>query len=140
MPRAIFKIRDPGTKLTRRMTFDELPSWHELSLLIGATYDILLNDVGISYVDFDGDNIVASTQDELEDMYLHATFPNHAIHVDVINLKAIRAVDHSLQVSTLPFLCIIAFNIMRRGGVSQHHPNLRHPRCQVFRHLATAPC
>jgi hypothetical protein len=61
---------------TRRVAFEQSPSWNELAAKIGALYDIPTQSVAVSYVDSDGDQVTLSSQEELQDYYLTEVRPN----------------------------------------------------------------
>ncbi|KAK7465412.1 hypothetical protein VKT23_005390 [Stygiomarasmius scandens] len=63
-----FKLKSPSG-LTRRVSFDNLPSWAELSEKVHVLYDIPLDNVALSYIDAEEDEITMSSQEELQDYY-----------------------------------------------------------------------
>ncbi|KAG2155568.1 hypothetical protein DEU56DRAFT_768054 [Suillus clintonianus] len=65
---AQFKISNPGG-LTRRLVFLAHPTWAILSSKISATFGIPTDNVGVSYLDQDGDEVTLSSDEELQDYY-----------------------------------------------------------------------
>ncbi|KAF9502375.1 hypothetical protein BDN71DRAFT_1437965 [Pleurotus eryngii] len=52
---------------TRRITFPSWPDWQTLAQKIESLYNIPFDNIGVSYVDNDGDEVTLSSQEELED-------------------------------------------------------------------------
>jgi hypothetical protein len=67
-----FKLSKPGG-LTRRLVFPDRPSWATLSSKIGTVYGIATYNVGVSYIDQDGDEVTLSSEEELQDYYSSPT-------------------------------------------------------------------
>ncbi|KAG2115488.1 hypothetical protein DEU56DRAFT_840998 [Suillus clintonianus] len=65
---ALFKISKGG--LTRRLTFSAHPDWAFLSFKIGTAFGIATENVGVSYLDQDGDEVTFSSEEELQDYYI----------------------------------------------------------------------
>ncbi|EIW87024.1 hypothetical protein CONPUDRAFT_79208 [Coniophora puteana RWD-64-598 SS2] len=65
---AVFKLTRPGS-LTRRLNFATQPSWSVLSVRISTLFDIPFADVGVSYIDPDGDEVTLSSEEELQEFY-----------------------------------------------------------------------
>lgn len=66
-----FKItHQNGSGQTRRLTFPSNPSWFNLAFRAGSLFGISVENVAITYVDGDGDEITMSTQEELEEFYV----------------------------------------------------------------------
>ncbi|KAG1754884.1 uncharacterized protein EDB91DRAFT_258202 [Suillus paluster] len=63
-----FKLSKQGA-LTRRLEFTGHPTWDVLSSKISALFGIPTDNVGASYVDQDGDEIVFSSEEELQAYY-----------------------------------------------------------------------
>ncbi|KZT55034.1 hypothetical protein CALCODRAFT_485077 [Calocera cornea HHB12733] len=55
--------------LTRRLHFPAAPSFTELAERVEDSYGVPAADVGLSYVDTDGDEITLSTEEELREYY-----------------------------------------------------------------------
>jgi hypothetical protein len=58
------KLLMPGDP-TRRLTFTDKPSWSLLASKIESYYGIPASNVGVSYIDNDGDEVTLSSEDEL---------------------------------------------------------------------------
>lgn len=69
MSRTLFKFTKPPDGLTRRVMFPVQPSWSELSAKLESLYSIPMQDVGVSYIDQDGDEVTLSSEEELRDFY-----------------------------------------------------------------------
>ena len=71
MSGTLFKLTKPPDGLTRRVLFSPgpMPTWDQLAERIESLYDIPKNDVGVSYLDTDGDEVTLSSNDELQDYY-----------------------------------------------------------------------
>lgn len=65
---AHFKLSKQGG-LTRRLTFPTHPSWAVLSSKISETFGITTDNIGVSYLDQDGDEVTFSSEEELQDYY-----------------------------------------------------------------------
>lgn len=65
---AQFKLSKQGG-LTRRLTFLAHPSWAVLSSKINETFGIATDNIGVSYLDQDGDEVTFSSEEELQDYY-----------------------------------------------------------------------
>ena len=90
--------------LTRRITFVTRPTWSLLSARIANLYDIAIENVGVSYIDSDGDDVTLSTDDELQDFYMSVLIPDGdaiklAVH-DLSSLRAASIASHSLPSAT----------------------------------------
>ncbi|PPQ78030.1 hypothetical protein CVT25_015576, partial [Psilocybe cyanescens] len=72
---------------TRRVTFPNLPPWHELASKLHDLYDIPLDKVGVSYVDNDNDEITASSDEELQDFYQTSHQPGKPFKFKVLDLS-----------------------------------------------------
>ncbi|KAG6334535.1 hypothetical protein ID866_4551 [Astraeus odoratus] len=55
--------------ITRRVNFDERPNWSDLSAKIATLFNIPTENVAVSYVDADGDEITLSSDEELREFY-----------------------------------------------------------------------
>lgn len=67
--------------LTRRLAFQDRPSWAILSSKIGTMYGIATYDVGVSYIDQDGDEVTLSSEEELQDYYSTLAAKDHNITI-----------------------------------------------------------
>ncbi|KAF8523133.1 hypothetical protein BU17DRAFT_86286 [Hysterangium stoloniferum] len=74
LPRMLqIKLVQTGTdphKVTRKLTFPQLPLWSVLATRIENLYGIPSKDVGLSYIDSDGDEVTLSSQEELQDYHM----------------------------------------------------------------------
>ncbi|KAH7927282.1 hypothetical protein BV22DRAFT_1111210 [Leucogyrophana mollusca] len=96
-----FKFSKPGG-LTRRIAFRARPSWDELSAKIGSLYEIEDNNIGVSYLDNDGDEVTLSSEDELQDYYRGLSSPGPLIRFVVQDLNALRSTDgHSSRARSI---------------------------------------
>ncbi|KAF8528307.1 hypothetical protein JB92DRAFT_3087081 [Gautieria morchelliformis] len=88
-----FKLVQTGRNaLMRRVTFAEQPTWFSLASRIEGLYGIPLQDVGVSYIDTDGDEITLSTHEELRDYYVTVSSGcNSPIKFTVKNIGHMRA-------------------------------------------------
>ncbi|KAF8578740.1 hypothetical protein K439DRAFT_451013 [Ramaria rubella] len=88
-----FKLTQTGPgALTRRVTFAEQPTWFVLASRLEALYGIPIQDVGVTYLDSDGDEITISTHEEMQDYYAFVpTGPNETIKFTVKNIGSLRA-------------------------------------------------
>ena len=69
MSQTLFKFSKPPDGLTRRVMFTHQPTWPELSSKLESLYDIPRDNIGVSYVDSDGDEVTLSSDEELKDFY-----------------------------------------------------------------------
>ncbi|KIJ22070.1 hypothetical protein PAXINDRAFT_165369 [Paxillus involutus ATCC 200175] len=80
--------------LTRRITFTMRPSWSLLCNRIGTLYDIGTQNVGVSYVDSDGDEVTLSSDEELQDFYRSIPIGGKdTIKFTVHDLSTLRTAD-----------------------------------------------
>ncbi|KAF8922010.1 hypothetical protein CPB85DRAFT_14801 [Mucidula mucida] len=92
----IFKLNRASE--TRRLSFNQLPSWDVLSEKIHTLYGIPEdNMIGLTYVDSDGDNITLSSNGELADFYQSSYRPGDVIKFVVQDLRQSRAASESLR-------------------------------------------
>lgn len=90
---AQFKLSKQGG-LTRRLTFPAHPSWAVLSSKINETFGIATDNIGVSYLDQDGDEVTFSSEEELQDYYStlgDAKFK--LIRLSVQDLSSLRSTD-----------------------------------------------
>lgn len=90
--------------LTRRITFVTRPTWSLLSARIVNLYNIAIENVGVSYVDSDGDEVTLSSDGELQDFYTSVLVAGDgaiklAVH-DLSSLRAANTASHSLPSAT----------------------------------------
>ena len=69
MSNTVFKIANPVDGFARRFAFASAPTWAELAGKLESTYGIRKDDVCVSYVDSDGDEIVLSSDAELKEYF-----------------------------------------------------------------------
>ncbi|KAL1739481.1 hypothetical protein HDZ31DRAFT_49328 [Schizophyllum fasciatum] len=83
--------------LTRRVSFPALPAWPELARKAAELYAIPVNNVAVSYVDSDGDEVTASTQAELDDFFRqNGTAPIKLVVFDMEQARSeSRSVPHT---------------------------------------------
>lgn len=91
-----FKLTDPLTETTRRITLPSpAPSWAVLAGKISFLFSIPTNNVAVSYIDYDGDEVTLSTDDELEEFYESMEFKTSArlggVKLTVKDLSSMRA-------------------------------------------------
>jgi hypothetical protein len=84
-----FKLSKPDG-LTRRLTFQGVPTWVDLAAKISGLYSIPSDKLGVSYIDTDGDEVTLSSQEELEDFYQASYQPPQAIKFVVQDLRSLR--------------------------------------------------
>lgn len=90
---AQFKLSKQGG-LTRRLTFPTHPSWAVLSSKISEAFGITTDNIGVSYLDQDGDEVTFSSEEELQDYYSTlggAKFK--LIRLSVQDLSSLRSID-----------------------------------------------
>lgn len=86
--------------LTRRIVFPSRPTWSLLSTRIASLYDIAIDNVGVSYIDSDGDDVTLSSDQELQDFYMSLHIPSDgAIKFAVHDLSSLRSTS---AINTLP--------------------------------------
>ncbi|OJA19578.1 putative protein 10 [Rhizopogon vesiculosus] len=85
-----FKLSKQGG-LTRRLAFSDRPSWAILSSKIGAMYAIATDNVGVSYIDQDGDDVTLSSEEELQDYYNTLYDHRVTIKLAVQDLSSLRS-------------------------------------------------
>ncbi|KAF8807855.1 hypothetical protein BYT27DRAFT_6591192 [Phlegmacium glaucopus] len=87
MPPTYFKFTSPEG-LNRRLTFSEPPTWPLLAAKLHVLYDIPLDNVGVSYVDNDNDEITLSSDEELQDFYKLSHQSGQVIKFAVVDLHS----------------------------------------------------
>lgn len=77
MSTTLFKLTSPHPEsTTRRVAYFTRPTWNELAAKIEFIYGIPRDQVCVSYVDNDGDEVTLSTDEELQDYYRFNIKPN----------------------------------------------------------------
>ncbi|THV07515.1 hypothetical protein K435DRAFT_772426, partial [Dendrothele bispora CBS 962.96] len=94
-----FKLKSPNG-LTRRISFDTLPSWVDLSEKIYSLYGIPVDKVAVSYIDPEDDEVTMSTEEELQDYYLIYHSLIQKVEVARLTVQDLRA-PH-VDTKTLP--------------------------------------
>ncbi|KAG2156626.1 uncharacterized protein EDB93DRAFT_1326340 [Suillus bovinus] len=90
---AQFKLSKQGG-LTRRLTFPTHPSWALLSSKINEAFGIATDNIGVSYLDQDGDEVTLSSEEELQDYYDTLGDAKHRlIRLSVQDLSSLRSTD-----------------------------------------------
>jgi hypothetical protein len=84
-----FKFTTPEG-VNRRLSFSEPPTWTLLASKLHLLYGIPLDNVGVSYVDNDDDEITLSSDEELQDFYKMSHQPGQVIKFAVVNLHAVQ--------------------------------------------------
>ena len=72
--------------VNRRLTFSERPTWPLLASKLQGLYGISVDNVGVSYIDSDNDEITVSSDEELQDFYKHQV--GQTIKFAVVDLHA----------------------------------------------------
>lgn len=90
MPPTSFKFNKAGRE-TRRHTFTDQPTWLTLETKIAVLFDIPPGMVAVGYVDNDGDNVIVSTQDELQDYFANVHTPGESVKFTVVDLRELRS-------------------------------------------------
>lgn len=99
------KFKGPSSALgpgfIRRTSFEVYPSWDELSATASSLYDIDVKNLGLTYVDSDGDDILVLTDKELEECYslLRAQSATESITLTVVDF----AMERGFRSLNLPF-------------------------------------
>lgn len=88
MPPIYFKLKYNGS--TRRVTFQELPSWLDLASKIRTLSNLPQDKVGVSYFDSDNDEITVSSNEELQDFYRSSSREGDVIKLNVFDLSVPR--------------------------------------------------
>ena len=74
--------------VNRRLSFSEPPAWSLLASKLNVLYGISLDNVGVSYVDNDDDEITLSSDEELQDFYKMSHQAGQVIKFAVVDLHA----------------------------------------------------
>lgn len=82
-----FKFTTPEG-VNRRLSFSEPPTWSLLASKLNVLYGISQDNVGVSYVDNDDDEITLSTDEELQDFYKMSHQAGQVIKFAVVDLHA----------------------------------------------------
>lgn len=67
------KFTTADDNLTRKATFDRAPTWETLATKVEVLCKIPSYEVGLSYIDNEGDSVTISTDEELTDFYVQNT-------------------------------------------------------------------
>ena len=94
----LFKFTKPPDGLTRRVMFYKQPTWDELADKLQNLYSIPKDNVGVSYVDADGDEVTLSSQDELQDFYQLNLQAVRGFGQSGDAMKAVRFTVHDLSI------------------------------------------
>ncbi|KAF9567006.1 hypothetical protein CPC08DRAFT_681834 [Agrocybe pediades] len=86
MPPINFKLNRNGQ--IRLVIFPETPTWGELAHKLEALYGIAADNVGISYIDNDNDEITASSDGELQDYFQTTHQAGQPVKFKVLDLSA----------------------------------------------------
>ena len=76
--------------LIRRVTFETLPNRLDLSAKINSLYDLPLENIAVSFIDGDHDEIVVSSNEELQGFYKSSYQGGDAIKLNVLDLSLPR--------------------------------------------------
>ena len=76
--------------IIRRAVFPECPTWEALATRISELYGIPLDQVAVSYVDAEGDEVTLNTEEELKQFY-QTCKPSTAIKLFVQDLVTLRS-------------------------------------------------
>ena len=90
-----FKLKANGH--IRRIVFQVLPNWSDLSLKLQALYNIPLDSVAVSYIDNDNDEITVSSDEELQDFYKSSYRFGDDIRLSIVNLSLPRDTSTALD-------------------------------------------
>ncbi|KAL0057295.1 hypothetical protein AAF712_016072 [Marasmius tenuissimus] len=90
-----FKLTSSASSTTRRVVFRSRPTWLALADRIHTLFNITLENVAVSYIDVEGDEVTLSTQEELEDYYqdmdgMGLWKPGNAVKFTVLDLSSAR--------------------------------------------------
>ncbi|KZT34434.1 hypothetical protein SISSUDRAFT_276635 [Sistotremastrum suecicum HHB10207 ss-3] len=86
-----FKLVQQGGQ-TRRLSFQERPTWLALATKIESLFGIPAENVAVSYIDNDDDEVTLSSHEELHDFYTTGAFHDHDVNkFTVKDLNAIRS-------------------------------------------------
>ena len=95
-----FKFTTPEG-VNRRVTFSEQPAWSLLASKLHALYGISVDNVGVSYVDSDNDEITVSSDDELQDFYKMSHQVGQVIKFAVVDLHSQNNAGKPLEFPSL---------------------------------------
>lgn len=95
MSNIVLKVTNSNDGFLRRLAFSSAPTWVELAGKLESIYGIHKNDLCVSYIDIDGDEIVLNSSAELDELFqLHAGDDSGQTHE---NVKVIRFTVQSLN-------------------------------------------
>jgi len=81
-----FKLKYGG--LIRRVPFQKLPNWLDLSAKLNSLYNLPLKDIAVSFTDDDNDEITFNSNEELQDFYESFYQDGSTIILNVVNLSS----------------------------------------------------
>ncbi|KAG6879110.1 hypothetical protein C0992_005087, partial [Termitomyces sp. T32_za158] len=84
-----FKLTEPDG-LTRRVVFSDKPSWSTFAQKVELLFGIPFEQVSVSYIDADKDQVTLSSQEELDDFYATSYTDGQAVKFTVQNLPIAR--------------------------------------------------
>jgi len=90
------------TYVCRRLTFAGRPTWDELSTKVVELFFIPLEDVSLAYYEGDGNQMIMSSQEELEGYFLHHFHPQYHNWLGVFDLHELRQSVLSRRRSRFP--------------------------------------
>ena len=85
MPPTYFKFTT-SEGVNRRLTFSDPPAWPLLASKLHDLFGISLDNVGVSYIDNDNDEITVSSDEELQDFYRMSHQTDQVIKFAVVDL------------------------------------------------------
>ena len=87
----IFKLK--YRDITRRTILAKLPEWNVLAERLSSIFLVPVADVGVSYLDRDGDEITLNSQEELDDFYTTTYRDGESIRFTVKDLSASHSIS-----------------------------------------------
>jgi PB1 domain len=89
MSRILFKLSVPDG-LIRRFSYPEQPTWLSLASKISELYHIPVENLAVSYLDADGDEVTLSSEEELNDFYQISYKHPEPVKFTVHDLRSLR--------------------------------------------------
>ena len=86
----IWRSQDGGEGTIHRISFPSLPSWAALSEKASLFYGVPAHNLAIAYVDEDGDEIIMSSQTELDSYFGYPYLPVETNRIRVVDLAELR--------------------------------------------------
>jgi hypothetical protein len=78
-------------QITRRVAYDKSPTWNDLATKVTQLFFIPPEDVALSYIDYENDQMTMSSQAELESfILLHSGGPIGRFKMKVLDLGKFR--------------------------------------------------